>query len=85
MLTLQQIDRFFNLAQVILFLGIIGIFFGYYINSPLLMNISLGIELFVGFLFLVPLMTGVLQAQIQVAIILAHYHLTKSTVEKPEE
>jgi hypothetical protein len=67
MLSLQQVDKYFNLAQIILFLGIIGIFLGNIFNSSFLMNISLGVELIVGLLFLVPLLTAQIQTQIKLA------------------
>jgi multisubunit Na+/H+ antiporter MnhE subunit len=68
MLTIQQVDKYFNAAQVILFLGIVGIFVGYLINSPILMNISFGLELLVGLLFLVPLLTSIVKSNIELVV-----------------
>ena len=65
MLTFEQVDKYFNTAQLILFLGIVGIFLGYLVDSPILMNVSLGIELLVALVFLVPLLTSIVYSNIE--------------------
>ena len=83
-MTLEQIDRFFHTAEVILFLGIVGIFLGYYIHSDLVMNISLGIELFVGLTFLVPIVTAQVQTQLHIVWSLVQYQFSK-IIDKEQE
>lgn len=53
MLTPNQVNTHFNLAQVILGLTVVLLFVGLYLNSNLIIDLALGINIFVGLLFLV--------------------------------
>ena len=82
MLTLKQVDEYFECAQVILFFGIVGIFLGHIFNSDLLMNGSLGVELFVGLLFLIPLLTAIVKSQIE--LIKVTFQAAKQEIKEKE-
>ena len=82
MLSLKQIDDFFDCAQIVLFFGIVGIFLGYIFHSDLMMNISFGVELFVGLLFIVPLLTAIVKSQIE--LIKAVCQATQQEIKEKE-
>jgi len=52
MMNESQIEKYLPLAELLLILGIIGIFAGSIFNIELLMDISLGLDLVVGIMFL---------------------------------
>jgi hypothetical protein len=52
MMNESQIEKYLPLAELLLILGIIGIFAGSLFNITLLMNVSLGLDLTVGLMFL---------------------------------